>query len=65
MHIYVGLAERESATRKVHCEVLQGEVVLLRQENAALQLRLQEYEATVVRPREVKRVSQFQMDRTE
>jgi hypothetical protein len=45
--------------------VLQGEIVLLRQENAALQLRLQEYEATVVRPREVKRVSEFQMDRTE
>jgi hypothetical protein len=27
MHIYIGLAEREIATRKVHCEVLQSEVV--------------------------------------
>jgi hypothetical protein len=46
MHIYVGLAERESATRKVHCEVLQGKVVRSRQENAALQLRLQEWEGS-------------------
>ena len=65
IHIYVGLAEREIATRKLHSEVLQGEVARSRHEIDALQLRLQEYETTVIRPQEVKRVSEFEMDKTE
>jgi hypothetical protein len=49
----------------LHCEVLQGEVARSRQEIDALQLRLQECETTVIRPQEIKRVLEFEMDKTE
>ncbi len=66
MRAYVALAEEEIAKRKMQCLMLQGELNLSRRLMDSLQRKLREAEATVNRrQQDVKRVSQFKMDKIE
>lgn len=58
------LAERDIATRKLHCQALVEEVNTSRDLLQSLQCELEEAKATVLRQQEVKRVSQFKLEKS-
>ena len=64
MEAYVTLAERGIAARKLHCQALVEEVNTSRDLLQSLQCKLEEAKATVLRLQEVKRVSQFKLEKS-
>ena len=65
MQTYVALAEQEIAMRKKQFVLMQDELSRARLEMRSLQDKLRDTEAIVVRQRELKRVSVFQMPKIE
>ena len=65
MRTYVALAEQEIAKRKKQFELMQDELSRARGEMRSLQDKLRYTEAIVVRERELKRVSVFNMPKIE
>ena len=65
MRTYVALAEQEIAMRKKQFELMQDELSRARGEMRSLQDKLRYTEAIVVRQRELKRVSVFNMPKIE
>ena len=63
MRAYVALAEEEIAERKTQCLKLQDELESSRRLMESLEQQLREAKATVKRQQELKRVSQFKMDK--
>jgi hypothetical protein len=65
MQTYVVLAEKEIANRKKQCELMKKELLTSLRSMESLQHKLRETEAIVVRQKELKRVSQFKIPKTE
>jgi hypothetical protein len=65
MQTYVALAEDEIANRKKQCELMHKDLLTSRRLMESLQQKLRETEAKLVLQKELKRVSQFKMPKTE
>jgi hypothetical protein len=65
MRTYVAFAEQEIAKRKIQCELMQDELYTSRRLMTSLQHKLRETEAKVVRQQQLKRVSEFKMQKIE
>ena len=65
MHAYVQLAEKEITKRKRECKLLEDELDTSRRLLQSLRNKLEESEALVKRQQQVKRVSQFKMQKLE